>query len=64
MHQLRTERRPSAFGIAEDGKAIALEAEVWIETVTKGERRSMAAWRKEDVDATRRRQKKREATRL
>ena len=40
-----------------------LKAEVWVETVTEGGRRFMAAWRKEEVDAARHRQK-REATRL
>ena len=39
-----------AFGIAGDWKANALDTEVWIETVTEGGRRFMAAWRKEDVD--------------
>ena len=53
-----------AFGIAGDWNATALKAEVWVETVTEGERGSMAAWRKEDVDAARHRQEKREATRL
>ena len=52
------------FGIAGDWKATALKAEVWVETVTDGGRRSMAAWREEEVDATRHRQDKREATRL
>ena len=33
-----------AFGIAGDWKATALEAEVWVETVTEGGRRLMAAW--------------------
>ena len=33
----------------------------WIDTVTKGGRRSMAAWRKEDRDAARNRQEKKEA---
>ena len=50
--------------LAGDRKATALKAEVWIETVTEGGRRFMAAWRKEEVDAARYRQKKREATRL
>ena len=45
-------------------KATALKAEVWVETVTEGGRRFMAAWRKEEVDAARHRQEKREATRL
>ena len=53
-----------AFGIAGDWKATALNAEVWVETVTEGGRRFMAAWRKEEVDAARHRQEKREATRL
>ena len=35
-----------AFGIAGDWKATALKAEAWVETVTEGERRFMAAWRK------------------
>ena len=35
-----------AFGIARDWKATALKAEVWVETVTEGGRRFMAAWRK------------------
>ena len=53
-----------AFGIAGDWKATALKAEVWVETVTEGGRRFMAAWRKEEIDATRHRQEKREPTRL
>ena len=53
-----------AFGIAGDWKATAFKAEVWAETVTESERRFMAAWRKEEVDAARHRQEKREATRL
>ena len=52
-----------AFGIAGDWKAAVLKAEVWVETVTEGGRRFMAAWRKEEVDAARHRQEKREATR-
>ena len=35
-----------AFGIAWYWKTTALEAEVWVETVTEGGRRFMAAWRK------------------
>ena len=35
-----------AFGIAEDCKVTALEDEVWVETVTQGGRRLMAARRK------------------
>ena len=54
-----------AFGIiAGDWKATALKAEVWVETVTEDGRRFMAAWKKEQVDAARNRQEKREATRL
>ena len=53
-----------AFGIAGDWKATALEAEVWVETVTEGGRRIVAAWRKEEENAARQRQEKREATRL
>ena len=53
-----------AFGMAGDRKATALVAEVWIETVTEGGRRFMAAWRKEEIDAASHRQEKREATRL
>ena len=51
-----------AFGIARDWKATALKAEVYVETVTEGGRRFMVAWRKEEVDAARHRQEKREAT--
>ena len=53
-----------AFGITRDWKTMALEPEVWIETVTECGRRFMAAWRKEEVDAARHRQAKRETTRL
>ena len=53
-----------AFGITGDWKATALKAEVWVETVTEGWRRFMAAWRKEEVDVARHHQEKREATRL
>ena len=53
-----------AFGITGDGKATAWKAEVWIETVTDGRRRFMAAWRHVEVDAARHRQEKRQATRL
>ena len=35
---------------------------MWVETVTESGRRFMAAWRKEEVDAARHRQEKREAT--
>ena len=37
---------------------------MWVETVTEGGRRFMVAWRKEEVDAARHRQERREATRL
>ena len=37
---------------------------MWVNTVTKGGRGFMAAWRKEEVDAARHRQEKREATKL
>ena len=53
-----------AFCIAGDWKATALKAQVWVETVTEGGRRLMAAWRKEEVDAARHCQEKREATGL
>ena len=51
------------FGIAGDWKATAFKAEVWIETATEGGRRFVTAWRKEEVDAARHRQEKRQATR-
>ena len=53
-----------AFGIMGVWKATALKAEVWVEAVTAGERRFMAAWRKEEEDAARHCHEKREATRL
>ena len=53
-----------AFGITGDRKATGLKAEMRVETATEGRRRFMVAWRKEEVDATRHRQEKREATRL
>ena len=53
-----------AFGIAGNWKATALKAEVWVKMVTGGRRRFMAAMRKEEIDAARHRQEKREATRL
>ena len=53
-----------AFSVAGDWKATAFKAEVWVETVTEGGRRFMAAGRKEEVDAAIHRQQKREATRL
>ena len=42
-----------AFGIAGAWKATALKAEVWVDAVAEGGRRFMAAWREEEVDATR-----------
>ena len=53
-----------AFGITGDWKATAFKAEVWVDTVTEGGRRFMAACSKEEVDATRHRQEEREAARL
>ena len=41
-----------------------LKAEVWVDMIIEGRRRFMAAWRKEEEDAARHRQEKREATRL
>ena len=38
-----------AFGITGDWKATALEAEVWVETLTDDGRRFIAAWSKEEV---------------
>ena len=52
------------LGITGDWKTTALKAEVWVQTVTEGRRRFMAAWKKEEVDVARHRQEKREATRL
>ena len=51
-----------ALGITRDWKLMALKAKAWIEAVTEGRQRFMAAWRKQD--AARRRQEKRGATRL
>ena len=53
-----------AFGIARGRKATALQAEMWIETVTEGGRRFMVAWRKKEGDAARDHQEKKEVTRL
>ena len=53
-----------AFGIEGGWKAMALKAEVWVEMVTEGRWRFMAAWRKEMVDAARHHLEKREAARL
>ena len=57
-------RRDRAFGITGDWETMAVKAEDWVEAVTKGGRRFMAAWREEEEDAARHRQEKREATRL
>ena len=43
---------------------MALKAEVWVEAITEGGRRFMAAWREGGEDAARYHQEKREATRL
>ena len=53
-----------AFGMTGDWETMAVKAEIWVEAVTKGGRRFMAAWRQEEEDAARHRQEKREATRL
>ena len=53
-----------AFGITGDWKTMAVKAEGWVEAVTEGGRRFMAAWRQEEEDAARHCQEKREATRL
>ena len=55
-----------AFGITGEWKAMALKlkAETWVEAVTEGGRRFMAARREKEEDAARHRQEKREATRL
>ena len=37
-----------AFGITGDWKTMALKAEVWVEAVTEGGRRFLAAWRGEE----------------
>ena len=64
MDRLCTERHLRAFGITGDWKTMALKAEVWVEAVTEGGRRFMAAWRQEEEDAARHRQEKKKATRL
>ena len=63
MDRLHPERHPGVW-MAGDWKATAFKAEVWVETVTEGGRGFMSAWRKEELDAARHRQEKREATRL
>ena len=64
MDRLRTERHPGVWHSGGLETPTALNAEVWVETVTEGGRRFMAAWRKEEVGAARHRQEKREATSL
>ena len=44
-----------AFGITGDWKTMAVQAEGWVEAVTEGGRRFMAAWRQEEEDAARHR---------
>ena len=63
MDRLRTERHPCVWYTV-NWKATVLEAELWVETVTEGGQRFMAAWRKEEVDAARHRQEKSEEARL
>ena len=53
-----------AFGITEDWKVTALKAQVFLDKTTEGGQRFMGAWRKEEVEAARHRQEKREAARL
>ena len=36
-----------AFDITENWKTMALKAEIWVDAVTEGGRRFMAAWREE-----------------
>ena len=43
---------------------MAFKAEIWVEGVTEGGRRFMAAWKEEEEDAARHRQENREVTRL
>ena len=52
------------FGIAGVWKATESKAEVWVETVTEGRRRSMVACNKKEVETAGHRQEKREATKL
>ena len=47
-----------ALGITGDWKTMAFKAEVWVEAVTEGGRRFMAAWREEDEDAARQKKNK------
>ena len=52
------------FRIAGDWKATTLETEVWVDTVTEGGRRLMVTCRKEELDAARHGQEKREANEI
>ena len=63
MDRLRTERHR---GVWHSGglEATVLQDEVWVETVTDGRQRLMATWKKEEVEAARLWQEKRETTRL
>ena len=63
MDPLRTERHPGVWHNG-DWKVTVLKNEMWVDTVTEGGRRFVAAWRKEEVDAARHHQEKREATGL
>ena len=52
-----------AFGITGDWETMALKAEVWVEAVTEGGRRFMAAWREEEEtrpDIARRKERQRD----
>ena len=49
------------FGITEDWSTAALDPGVWYSTVHEGGCRFMAAWVKEEENASNQRQKKREA---
>ena len=64
MDRLRVKSDIRAFCITGDWKTMAFKAEVWIEAVTEGGRRFMAAWREGEETAAGHRQEKREATRL
>ena len=60
IHYVQSDFR--AFGITGDWKATTLKAGVWVDTVTEGGRRFVAAWMKEELDAARHRQEKGEGT--
>ena len=64
MDRLCTERHPGVWHKTGDWKTMAVKAEDWVEAVTEGGRRFMAAWRQEEEDAARHRQERREATKL